>query len=442
MEGLSEKEFAALVAKVGQETATEINKHTAELKASITAIEDKIAKGTLTKEEFDKFKSEEAKNAADLKGILEKQGHTIAEVLSKIDTGGVKEKSIAETLYDAKDELESIYKNRNGSKVFMLTLGKDGRTPVMRPFDEVKAAGPHATVAAVGSGGNIASISQSIDAATLLRIAEGSAVYDQYRNTPWLFPVANTYTVGWGTNHFLYFNEKVKQGTSAIVAEGATKPSVQYEYEIKSATYKKEAMMVGFTQEFDMDFEGLHNRILSVTQIDLLNRLNTNILTDVLASATAYNQAAQWKAAGSGLTNPNDWHVIAALAAQSESATFTNAANTALINTHKKYRIGTEQTGLGTWLDAPSILRGISFVSNPEMLPANVIVGDMKQYNIAMRGGVLVRVGHNGNDFANNMFSTVVEQFYFNYISDARKPAIVKGDFEVVKAAIAESSAS
>lgn len=439
---MEQKEFDALVAKVGQEAAKEIAKQMDAYKTSIEAIEKKMNEGTLSKDEFETFKKEEAERAAELKTILEKQGTSIAEVLSKIETGGVKEKSIAETLFDAQKDLQTIFSNRTGNKTFMITLGKDGKTPVMRPFDEFKAAGPHATIADVGGNGNVSSISQSIDAASLLRIAAGSEVYDRYRNTPWLFPLTNTYTTGWGTSLFTYINEQPKDGSSATVIEGGTKPPVQYKYQVNSATYKKEAMLVSFTEEFMLDFEGLHNRILNVAQIDLLNAINSKILTNVTAAATAFNQAAEWKAAGSGLTNPNDWHVIAALAAQVEKATFTNIANTALMNTFKKYRMGTEQTGLGTWLDAPTILNQISMVSNPDMEVSSVIVGDLKQYNVAMRGGIIVRVGYNGTDFAENKFSTVIEQYYFDYISDIRKPAIVKGDFETVKNAIADGSAS
>lgn len=442
MDGLSEKEFNALVEKLGQEAAKQIAAETKVAREAIIEMVKAQTEGNLSEKEFNTFKTQHDEAVAKMTEIIEKQGLSIAEVLTKLEHGDVREKSIAETLRDAETELKTVYGNRSGNKSFMITLGKDGKTPVMRPFDETKAAGPHATVAGVGGGGNTASIAQSIDAASLLRVANGAQVYDQYRNTPWLFPLTNTYTTGWGTSLFLYFNEKVKQGTSATVAEGATKPTVQYDYEIKSATYKKEAMLVSFTDEFMMDFEGLHNKILSVAQIDLLNAINSKVLTNVTAAATAYNQAAAWKAAGSGLTDPNDWHVIAALAAQVENATFTNIANSALVNTNRKYRLGTIQTGLGSWLDAPRILDNISLVSNPDMLPANVIVGDLKQYNVAMRGGIIVRVGYNGNDFANNSFSTVVEQFYFDWISDARKPAIVKGDFEVVKAAIKEGAGS
>jgi hypothetical protein len=50
---------------------------------------------------------------------------------------------------------------------------------------------------------------------------------------------------------------------------------------------------------------------------------------------------------------------------------------------------------------------------------------------------MIVRMGYNGTDFAENKFSTLTEQYYFNFISSIRKAAIVKGpDFATVRAAI------
>ena len=113
-------------------------------------------------------------------------------------------------------------------------------------------------------------------------------------------------------------------------------------------------------------------------------------------------------------------------------------ANVAIMNTNKKYRMGILKDSQNVYLGAPPVLSNMSYTSNPSVAADAVIVGDLKQYNIAMRGGLILRVGHNGTDFAENKFSQVIEQYYFDYISDLRKSAIVKGpDFATVKTAIA-----
>jgi hypothetical protein len=99
--------------------------------------------------------------------------------------------------------------------------------------------------------------------------------------------------------------------------------------------------------------------------------------------------------------------------------------------------MGLTKETTGGYLNTPDILGGVSFIGNPDMAADSVIVGDFKQYNIILRGGLIVRVGYNGTDFAQNMYSVVLEQFYFDYISTVRKTAIVKGpDFATVKTAI------
>lgn len=100
--------------------------------------------------------------------------------------------------------------------------------------------------------------------------------------------------------------------------------------------------------------------------------------------------------------------------------------------------MGITKNTQGSYLNPPDVLSGLGFVGNPAMADDDVIVGDLKQYQILLRGGLIVRVGYNGTDFAQNMYSVVLEQFYFDYISTIRKPAIVKGQtFAAVKTAIA-----
>lgn len=100
--------------------------------------------------------------------------------------------------------------------------------------------------------------------------------------------------------------------------------------------------------------------------------------------------------------------------------------------------MGTLLSTSGEWLDRPSVLDNLAFIGNPDVGTDNVIVGDLKAYNVILRGGFIVKVGYNGTDFAENKFSVVMEQYYYDYISTIRKKAIVKGaDFATVKAALA-----
>lgn len=413
-------------------------------------MQDQVKAGLISKEELNAaisgIKTElsggEIKNLQDelkrLDDAAKAQGTSLTQLHAKLQDGNALTKTIAAQLEEDRDALKTIYQNGTGSKTYMVTTNSKGEF-VMKPYDLVdgaKAAGPHAASAAVGGGGNVASIAQSIDAATLLRLGGQSPIMAQFRNSPWVFGLCNLINAGFEQPFAMWYDEIAKDGASANVAEGGTKPTVQYKYQLKTDTYKKEAMLVSFTDEFSLDFRRLQDEILGKARVDLINRINSAILPRIISSATAFNTAVQFKD-GVVIDNVNDFDVIAAMAAQVENATFATTANTAVMSTFKKHRLGIQKNTQGSYLNPPASLSNIAFVGNPDMSTGNILVGDFLNYNIILRGGMIVKVGYNGNDFANNMFSTVLEQYFFDYISSARTSSIVKGpDFATVKTAI------
>lgn len=412
-------------------------------------MKEDVLKGTLSKDDLAglisgvkmELKGEQAKSLKeqleDLKEIAQKQGTTLQELGLKMNGVEAGNKSIAQVLHENKEELLKVYKNGSGVAEFMINMNEKGQF-VARPFDRQKAAGPHATIADVGGGGNTASIAQSLNAATILRMGGDAPIQSQYRNTPWIFDLCNLVNVGFDMPFAIWYEEQEKQGASSTVTEGGTKPASQYAYTLKSSEYKKEATLLGFTNEFTIDFERLQSDILGKGRTDLINRINTAVLTNVVSAATAYNSQASFGTRSS--EKVNDWIVLAAMAAQVDHTTFGANANAAIMSTYKKYNLGTTQDTEGRWIDVPNVLRNLSLVGNPGVGSDDVLVGDFKQYNILLRGGLIVKVGFNGTDFAENRFSTVIEQYYFDYISALRAPAIVKGTtFSTVRTALTQS---
>lgn len=438
---MTQQELDALISKVGESTAALIKKemdaYDVKMKQFAQEIVDKKGVG-VEMSTFNEFKSQAETMVAGVKTICEKQGLSIAELALKMTSEKVATKSISQVFTDDHEELRKIYSQGNGTKQYMVTLNEKGLY-VMAPFDPTatKTTGINATVAGI-PGGAVASISQALDAATLLRVGAGSQINSQYRNTAWLFDLCNTINASFtGSLPFaMWYDEQAKVGASTTTAEGVAKTLVQYLYQLNSATYKKEAALVGFTQEFQMDFAQLESDIMGKARMDVLNRVNTAILPNIKAAATAYNTGASFQQ-GVAVPTPNDFDAIAAMAAQVDNATFGAISNVALMSTFKKYRMGVTKNTQGSYLNAPDVINNVNFVGNPDMGPDDVIVGDLKQYNIILRGGLIVRVGYNGTDFAENKYSVVLEQFYFDYISTVRKVAIVSGStFAIVKTAI------
>lgn len=366
--------------------------------------------------------------------IAVKQGTTLAEIANKLDQGGRSRKSIAQTLKDDEGELKSIFKNRNGQKTYLLNYDSKGE-PYMVPFDET-SKNIHATVNAVGAPANVAAITQNMSAAAILRLGGGANIVSQYRNTPWIFDLCNVTTAGFDNPFAIWIEETARTGGSATVLEGQPKPTAQYNYKLNATAYKKEAVMVTFTEEFHLDFPRLEADIMQKVQVDLRNRVSSSILPNVIASATLYNTGALFQG-GLVVPNVNDYDVIAAMNAQSDNATFGAMANAAVMSTFKKHRLGITKDNSGDYLMVPPSIANLNFIGNSDMATDAVLVGDFSSYNIIQRGGVIVRVGYNNDDFATNKFSVVAEQFYFDYIADSRKAGIVYSPtFAAVRTAI------
>lgn len=394
-----------------------------ELKAAVNAVKDELPseEGKTLKQQFE-----------DLKEIARKQGTTLSELAGKYNSMETGNKSIGTVLQENVKELEDVYKRGSGNKTFMIQVNHKGEF-VAKPFDAIKAAGPHATVTDVGGSGNAASITQSIDAASLLRLGGDSPIISQYRNTPWIFELCNLVNAGFDMPLAMWYEEQAKVGGSTAVSEGGSKPLSQYAYLLKTDTYKKEATLLGFTEEFSLDFARLQSDILGKGRTDLINRINTAVLARIITAATAFS----YNSAFTQVATANEFDAIAAMAAQVDNSTFGAMANAAVMSTFKKYSMGIIKDQRGNYLNRPDVLANMAFVANPGQSGDNVMVGDFKQYNILLRGGLIVRVGYNGTDFAENRFSVVLEQYYYDFISAIRAAAIVKGpDFATVKTAI------
>lgn len=443
---MDEKQFNELVEKVGLQVATRIKSEMSayEVKAKEIAAEAVKQGGFITQTQYDQQKSAADSVIAELKAISKEQGESLGSLMEKITSGGnQKGKSVAQMLADHETKLKEVYDNRNGYVEFLLEQKANGEF-AMRPFDSRnarKTAGVTATID--GLGGGTASISQSLLTSTLLRLGGTSVIESQYRNTPWIFDLVNVSTSEFvsGMPVVMYYEEIAKQGAATVVTEGATKPTVQYSYKLVSKTYKKVAQLIQFSEEFSIDFRRLQDDILNKGRIDLLNVVNADILANLISAATVYNTASSF--GSNAIPFVNDFDAIAAMAAQVDNATLGNLANAAIMSTFRKYRMGITKDEMGAYLNRPEVLAGINFVGNPDMAATAIVVGDLKQYNVILRGGLIVRIGYNGTDFAENKFSVVMEQFYFDYISDIRKPAIVKGaTFNDVRAQIGEDSTS
>ena len=237
----------------------------------------------------------------------------------------------------------------------------------------------------------------------------------------------------------VWFDEIPRQGDFAVTAEGAIKPLIEYLFQRTTSDYRKAAARVIITEEYDKDYPRLVSTIKQLMNVDCLNDMNALVLTDMIANAAPF----AFTGLNGMIYTPDDYAAIAAVIAQLQSFYYT--PNVLVINpvdawvmrltkdAQGRYQMSPlmgqngEEYGFGTVITDPRVPIGYAFV------------GDGSIYNVFLRGDIIVRMGYSTGDFEANQYTLLVEQYFFNYISTARKPGFVYFNFATVKAAIAHA---
>lgn len=352
-----------------------------------------------------------------LKAALIEQGNKINELLEQVGKGmpGLTTEAEFKTQFDSeetKKDLARIKKNKEGNVTFTL-----------------KAA------AVTTRTGGVSNSSSALSNQLLGN--EGAPIYTIKRGKPFILDFV---TVGQtDAPALVWFDEVPRQGDFALTAEGAVKPLIEYLFLRQTTDYRKAAGRVIITEEYDKDYPRLVSTIMQLMNIDCLNDMNALILTDMIAQASPF----VFTGLNGMVATPDDYAAIAAVIAQLQSFFYDpnvlvlNPVDAWLMRLTKdlqgRYQMSPlmgqngEEYGFGTVIVDPRVPIGYAFV------------GDGTIYNVDLRGDIIVRMGYSTGDFEANQYTLLVEQYFFNHISTARKPGFVYFNFGTVKAAIASA---
>jgi hypothetical protein len=260
---------------------------------------DEATKGALTEGEVDKLISK----ALEGKGLSSEQETSIRETaeavrkqaaeIDKIKAKGINTdgETLLSKLEENKDELKSLKRNGSGFKQFNL----NGMS--------LKTAGITG-IGVIGSETD-ASIVSTISGA---RVGGNGPISTINRPAPFIL---NYISLGTTQSPVLiWFDEVPKEGDFAVTAEGALKPIVQYKFVRRSADYKKAAGYSVLTDEFDRDFPQLVTLIKRLMQIDLKNKINDIVLTDLLAAASTFTFTGLNTSLITLITTPLSWQPL------------------------------------------------------------------------------------------------------------------------------------
>ena len=260
---------------------------------------------------------------------------------------------------------------------------------------------------------------QPLDVYTILRNQQFVSNYTDNGNTD--------------VSRLAWINETSLIGAPTLVIEGASKPLTSRTFQVETSIAKKIAAAIQITEEFDTDLPYLSSQVKSLLQLDLVRGFDDQIQADVIANVTPFD----FTTAGIGGYNLGGlkgaiydatlWDALTAMGLYPRINNFI--PNVSLINpiTWGKMQMGKDTVGRYNYPSDELISRINAQIGN-KLFPDFALVGDLKQFKVMMYKGFTLKMGWINDDFIRNQFTIVAEARFHDYISTARKKAIVYGE--------------
>jgi hypothetical protein len=256
-------------------------------------------------------------------------------------------------------------------------------------------------------------------------------VYDILRNQQFV----SSYTDNGNTDvsRLAWINETSLTGAPALVLEGASKPLTSRTFQVEMSTAKKIAAGIQITEEFDSDLPYLSAQVKSLLQLDLVRAFDDQIQTDVISSASPFDFTTAgiggYSLAGlkGSIFEATLWDALISMGIYPRINNFI--PNVSLINpiTWGKMQMSKDAYGRYNYPSDELISRINAQVGN-KLFPDYALVGDMKQFKVLVYKDFVLKMGWINDDFIRNQFTVVAEVRFHDYISAARKKAIVYGE--------------
>jgi len=430
---LDQKDFDALVSKVGQEAATQLRAEGDRIKASVeTTMNGKfteLQKGQITQEQFNAFKAEAmgpvnefAEKIGKLEESMKAQGIVLNELNENKEAG--KNKSIEEFLIELAPKIKEATKN----KTFIEITGT-----------QLKAAGVHSLTGSIQDMGTPPG-SPYLPGLT----GTGLDLFDIRQNPNFLINRVNLGRTN--SPRLAWINETSTTGdytASAAVAEGGLKPQVQHKFQVEMSTAKKAAAWAELTEEFEDDAPQLATQVRRLLELDVLRAWDDAIQTAVIAAARPFEITA-FATGAERIDKPNKYDAIGAMLAQ--VATYNYVANTVGLHPATLWNMYMTKADVVTSGSREYLVPPFLNLIQPKIVEATKLavgyglVGDLMQYNVDIYKDFTLRIGWINDEFIYNKFAIVGELRYHNYISDNRKKALVYSLLSTVQSAINSGS--
>lgn len=356
---------------------------------------------------------------------IEEQGEILEKIQNQIKNKTIKSylDQLEDFLIDKSDELESIVKNKHGLVEFV-----------------PKAVGAIST----GSGTN----AETPDANQNTRLS----TFNLRNDNPLLALCTVTNTSS--ANH-PYTEMLPKDGDYTFVAEGGTKPQIDFKWENRYADPKKAAAYKVLSTEVVQDIQ----RILTTAREYLskkhdLFKVNAIYFGDASSAeipkgATEYGRVFSAGAMALGVAKPNFMDIVNACVTDiyttqnfaDESPYEANVCMISPTDFYLKLVSAKDENGLPLYPQAGLFkevtIGGITIKPWQKIPDGKIFVADMKRYNVSNYIPFAIQIGWINNQFITNQFTMLGESRFFAYVEKLDEQAFIYDDIATIETAIA-----
>lgn len=241
---------------------------------------------------------------------------------------------------------------------------------------------------------------------------------------------------------YVWVNKKVpaNSGAADFIAPGVAKPRVSFTIKTEYSQAKKVAATEKLAMETLNDVDGFQSWAEAelVYQVKQLANTVCLITGDTAGDADTPNSitklAVEFTAVGLSTTNPNNWDVGRAIAAQIRASNLVGAI-TLFINPIDKANMDMAKAVAQGQLYQPGP-QYVNWVEDNNVAVGSFIGGIMDYYRILMYQDLVLEYGLENDDFSKNLITVRAEMRFHQVFSENYTGAFVKGTFDAVKLAI------
>lgn len=227
--------------------------------------------------------------------------------------------------------------------------------------------------------------------------------------------------------------QETTEGAVGVVAEGGTKPLVQYQFVRSTTDRVKYAGRIEWSEEFEMDNDRLFIEILSMFEDDVIRAWQAGLLSTMETNAVAYTTSSL----DGTLVNPDNG--IAAIAAASVIDGMNYNADTVVMNPADIVATMFTQDADGNWRLVPylidSKINGMNLIGANQIDQGFALIGDSSTYR-ELHSAFILRFGHYNDQFITNEKTAIGEVFSLLYIAQLDLPSWMYIDLDAVKASL------